>query len=474
MFTTRGRHLPCVVVGIGCVLALGGVRPAALATGHALTAPRARGHAPSGVASSGPVVLRTVRVGLHPGAIAVDERTRRAFVVDEGRDAVNGHAGARGSVSVLDAATGAVLRTTAVGVGANAVAVDEQAGRVFVVNTSDGSVSVLDAATGAVLRTTTVGANGQAPIAVVADAWIGRVLVPTSDGMRGALVVLDSRTGAVMQTLEGYGPRIRVAVDARDGRAFIGDTVVRAGQGSSAQISIVDPLRGVTRRTITLPAASDAASVFPDTISSLAVDTRTGRLVVAHAAIGGRAEDVERGTPSAVNILDAATGAVRTTTTVSGLAGVLAIDQGAGRAVVVAPCATAAGAPACQAIVSVLDIGSGTVRGVTRLPVSPATTDGAYQSYPRAVVVSLAVDEQQGRAYVAFQNVALQKGDVAVGTGQVAVVDTGTGRQVRVIAVGTGEGGSAVALRERRVFVSNRDDGTVSVLDAKVAGVGRS
>lgn len=478
MVTTIGRHLPRVVVVIGCVFVPVGVPPTTLAGARALASPRDRGGVPQGVVGSGPIVLRTVRVGLRPGAIAVDERTRQAFVVDARLVKANGHPGGRGSVSVLDAGTGAVVRTTAVGAGADGVAIDELAGRAFIANAGDSTVSVLDAGTGAVVRTTAVGADaggpgGQVPVAVVADARIGRVLVPTSDGMRGALIVLDSRTGAVRQTLTGYGPGIQVAVDDRDGKAFVGDTIERAGQGSPARISIIDPMSGATRRTFTLPAASDAASVFPDKIGGLAVDARAGRLVVAHAAIGGRAEDVEAGPPSAVNILDAATGAVRATTTVVGLADVIAIDQGAGRAVVAAPCDAAAGAPACQARVSVLDIGRGAVRGVSRLPTSSATTDRTYRAYPRAVVVSVAADEHQGRAFVSFQTVATtQDGDEALGTGQVAIVNTGTGRLVRTIAVGKGGGGIAVAPHERRVFVANRDDGTVSVLDANAVGVG--
>jgi len=372
MVTTIGRHLPRVVVVIGCVFVPVGVPPTTLAGARARASPRDRGDVPQGVVGSSSIVLRTVRVGLRPGAIAVDERTRRAFVVDAGLVKTNGHPGGRGSVSVLDAGTGAVVRTTAVGADAG-------------------------------------GPGGQVPVVVVADARVGRVLVPTSDGMRGALIVLDSRTGAVRQTLTGYGPGIQVAVDDRDGKAFVGDTIERAGQGSPARISIIDPMSGATRRTFTLPAASDAASVFPDKIGGLAVDARAGRLVVVHAAIGGRAEDVEAGPPSAVNILDAATGAVRATTTVGGLADVIAIDQGAGRAVVAAPCDAAAGAPACQARVSVLDIGRGAVRGVSRLPTSSATTDRTYRAYPRAVVVSVAADEHQGRAFVSFQTVATRR-----------------------------------------------------------------
>jgi DNA-binding beta-propeller fold protein YncE len=85
-------------------------------------------------------VRATAVVGLFPRAMAVDEAAGRVFVVDsrpgDGAD----------SVSVLDARTGERLGTLAVGHGASAIAVDAPTGHVFVLNTLDDTVSVLDAA----------------------------------------------------------------------------------------------------------------------------------------------------------------------------------------------------------------------------------------------------------------------------------------------------------------------------------------
>jgi len=67
-------------------------------------------------------LVTTVSVGGPPTALALDDRTRRAFV-------------ARGdgeTVSVLDARSGALRRVVRVGPGPQAVAVDPAAGRVFV------------------------------------------------------------------------------------------------------------------------------------------------------------------------------------------------------------------------------------------------------------------------------------------------------------------------------------------------------
>jgi YVTN family beta-propeller protein len=52
--------------------------------------------------------------------------------------------GRNGAVSVLDARSGSVIRTVRVGQFPAAVAVDERVGRAFVTNTNSNSVNVLD------------------------------------------------------------------------------------------------------------------------------------------------------------------------------------------------------------------------------------------------------------------------------------------------------------------------------------------
>src|SRR5579875_1556085 len=115
-------------------------------------------------------LLRAVRVGRNPVALAVDERAGRVFVV-----------GAAGSVTVLDATTGAVVRTVAVGRRAQSVAVDEATERAFV--TDPGRVFTLDARTGAVLRASPLGGGIQAG-PVIDDAH-GEVFVATRGVGRG-------------------------------------------------------------------------------------------------------------------------------------------------------------------------------------------------------------------------------------------------------------------------------------------------
>jgi DNA-binding beta-propeller fold protein YncE len=86
---------------------------------------------------------------------AVDPRTGRAFLaVTGGKDSSNLLACLGGgappsmptdTVAVLDAGTGALLRSIPVGKCASAVAIDQKTARVFVANAADGTISVLDA-----------------------------------------------------------------------------------------------------------------------------------------------------------------------------------------------------------------------------------------------------------------------------------------------------------------------------------------
>ncbi len=94
----------------------------------------------------GGALLRTVTVGPHPFVMAVDGRSSRVFVTSLGAMDAAGHLTGPGSVSVLDARNGALLRTLPVGVEPAVIAVDERAGRAFVVNVAGDSHDALAAA----------------------------------------------------------------------------------------------------------------------------------------------------------------------------------------------------------------------------------------------------------------------------------------------------------------------------------------
>ncbi len=123
-----------------------------------------------------------------PGAVAVDARSGRAFVMIVG-------AGVPGHVSMVDTRTGVLLRTVPVGLDPCALAVDQRAERVVVVNHDSGSVTVLDARDGRVIDTVPV---GLLPHAVAVDERRGRALIVSETGR---LSVLDTRRDVIAHTV---------------------------------------------------------------------------------------------------------------------------------------------------------------------------------------------------------------------------------------------------------------------------------
>jgi YVTN family beta-propeller protein len=188
-------------------------------------------------------VVRTVAMGGSPTGVAVDERTGHAFVTNSGDN----------TVSVLDARSGTVLRTVAVGAAPSTLAVAVHTGRVFVVNARSGTVSVLDARTGAVRRTVRVGAirpqavGSTNPLDVAVDERAGRVFVLNGSGFdrngnptNGSVSVLDAGSGRVLHRIAVSPLPLAVAVDQTTAHLFVahtqpGDQVRTTGGGLSGQ-----------------------------------------------------------------------------------------------------------------------------------------------------------------------------------------------------------------------------------------------
>ncbi len=206
-------------------------------------------------------ILRTVPVGAWPSAIAVDASTRRAFVVNA-RDA---------SVSVLDAQSGAVLRTVALAPAdrpftyAGIIGVDAPAGHVFVDardETGQGYVSMLDARTGARLRTVRVGLQ---PFGLAVDAATARVFV--ANGQSGTISILDSHSGAVVATTPVEGrPTWLVAAP--------GATRILVNATGTPHLALLDARTG----------ARVARALGGAGIGAVAVDERAGRVITDDSA----------------------------------------------------------------------------------------------------------------------------------------------------------------------------------------------
>jgi DNA-binding beta-propeller fold protein YncE len=128
-------------------------------------------------------VVRTVTISprVLANGVAVDERTGRVFVTSYDQGTFKGH------VSMLDGRTGAVVVTRPAGM-MGAVAVAPWIRHVFVL--TDQGVMMLDAASGRVLRMTAIGSS---PTSLVADPRSGHIFVALGNGR---LAVINARTGA--------------------------------------------------------------------------------------------------------------------------------------------------------------------------------------------------------------------------------------------------------------------------------------
>ncbi|MBV9278758.1 MAG: PQQ-binding-like beta-propeller repeat protein [Chloroflexi bacterium] len=218
--------------------------------GHVLVA----GHGTMSMLDGGTgSLLRTTRLPFTPGQPVVDGRAGRVFAINESETG-------SGRVAALDTQTDALIGTTSVGSGAEEVwlggvkgvigpdtpLVAARSGRVFVANSRDGTVTMLDARRGSIVRRIAV---KDLPRMAAVDQRAGCVFVTTqgplpigsqslpSRPVMGGLRILDARTGVLLGAIppgEGPGP---VLVDGVTHRVF----VLNAASGT---VSVLDGCRG--------------------------------------------------------------------------------------------------------------------------------------------------------------------------------------------------------------------------------------
>jgi YVTN family beta-propeller protein len=202
-------------------------------------------------------LLRTIKVGQSPEQVVVAAGADRVFVVNTGDDT---HPG---SLSLLDATSGAVVRTVPSDAGYNydVFAVDDRTGRVF--GTADRTVRVWDARSGAELARIKIPGGRTSTLAL--GAGTNRLFVVNSDHQ--SVSMLDARSGRILRTIPVGLQPCALAVDERTHRVF----VVNAGSDS---VSVLDATTGQTLDTLPV-------GVTPIAIG---VDARLGHAVVYNAA----------------------------------------------------------------------------------------------------------------------------------------------------------------------------------------------
>ncbi len=193
------------------------------------------------------------------------------------------------SVAVVSMTNGQIIRHVPVGRGPRAMAVDIATGRVFVIDDGTASVRVLDARTGALIGTVPVGVE---PWALAVDERTNHVFV-VNQAVRGTVSMLDAISGRLLRTIEvGVNP-VAVATEARSGRVFVANGGVlhsSANINPTGSVTELDAMSGTPLRTIPL-----SNSFLPRIV---AIDEQAGRALVVSDVLGVSGS-------SAVTLLDA-------------------------------------------------------------------------------------------------------------------------------------------------------------------------
>jgi len=414
----------------------------------------------------------------NPVAVVVDERTDRVFVVARGplASAPYPESVGPGSVSVLDAATGRLVRTIGVGVHPLQAALDPTAGRVYVLSEGalskagglgPGSVSVLDAATGRLVRTTGVGV-GTATLAVDTrrarayalsldpdSVYITSVDLWADNGpssVSGALSVLDGPTGRLARTLPGVSGAA-VAVNARDGRLLVACGVGCPSSRNPSDAGCVRVYDEATGR----PLAAHPTSL-PVDFRGMVSDDLTGRAFAV--LLDDRTANGD--SPRAYNhilTLDARTGATLRDAVLTDQemnTDAFVASASAGRAVLVAvPNGYRFQMGGGTATVSVVDMRSGRVlHSETLNPVEGA----------RGFRTSAVIDARRGRIVVLAQPLADLAGHPS-GPAVFNVLDARTGRLLRTAPGQAGDVALGLDAVRGHLFVANARTDTVRMLD---------
>lgn len=191
--------------------------------------------------------------------VQVDSSTHRVYVTSFSRN--------RGTLTVLEGATGKVLLSALAGNGDNGLAFDTKRQRAYVSNNEDGTISMFTLVssqdTGELTAQASLLHIGGRPAAVGVNSRLGRLYVADTNGH--TVIVYDEDNGHKLTTIQvASGPVHPLRVDEATGRVFV---VCSTGQ----ELDVID---GNTNNVI----AQVPVAPYPE---GVAFNTATGRIYVA-------------------------------------------------------------------------------------------------------------------------------------------------------------------------------------------------
>ncbi|MGI8737905.1 MAG: alpha-1,2-mannosidase [Candidatus Eremiobacter antarcticus] len=183
-----------------------------------------------------------ITVGQFPRDLALSPNRKRLYVADN----------ASNELSVVDAASQAVITTVAVGKGPWAVAVSPDSAAAWVTNATDNTVQAIDAATLRARDPIPVGTDPQA-LAISPD---GKQLYVANTGS-GDVTVVNTKTSAVSEPIAA-GARPRAITVSPDGK-----TLYVSNFGADS-VTPIDVLTRTAGRSIAVGVAPRGLAISPD------------------------------------------------------------------------------------------------------------------------------------------------------------------------------------------------------------------
>ena len=209
-------------------------------------------------------VIATVPVGATPLGVVVNPAGTRVYVVNS----------ESASVSVIDTATNSAIATVPVAADPFAIAVNPAGTRVYVTHLTDvepitASVSVVDTSNNARIASVSLGRDGAAGVTVNAAGT--RVYVAT---LLGSVVVIDTGTNAIVDTLSVGGMLVGIAISETAKRIYVTDIW-------SDQVAVVDIATRLVTSRIPVGSVPAALGQF---IAPAAVATGISTVIEYHHA----------------------------------------------------------------------------------------------------------------------------------------------------------------------------------------------
>lgn len=342
-----------------------------------------------------------------------------------------------------------VVASVSVGIDPSPLVVDAATNRAFVYNRTDGTVSTLDTRSGAVRDTVPVGSQ-YAWMAVAQRA--GRVFV--SSGGNDSITMLDARSGRVLRVDAPIAEATvrQIAVDEASGHVFVGHRDINV-------VSLLDAHSGAILRRVPVCggpfAVADSARtghVFVKCNDGVVdmLDARSGR-VLHHVALPlsafgyvfvddatNRVFVQDETTSGRLAVLDAHTGALSAVRHVVSIANPVA-DPRTGHVYLSLGGPGIPGSPGAASQVAMLDGRSGAVLRRVVVPANPTV---------------LACDARSGHLLVASVG-AVRANLQPAGDGTLSVLDAATGAILRRVPLGLAPADMAIDPTAGRVLVDN-------------------